>query len=228
MSEQPVIRITDVSKTYWNGDVPIPAVQGVSLTILPGEFIALMGPSGSGKSTLMNVLAFLDAPTSGQYWFAGTNILNFDEEYRAVLRNQVLGFVFQQFHLLPRTTALDNVTLPLLYAGIKKREARQRAFVMLQKVGLEDRLYHRPNELSGGQQQRVSIARALVNHPTVVFCDEPTGNLDSTTSHEIMELIQSLNQEGTTIMMVTHAEDIAHYAKRRIHLRDGKIVEGEL
>lgn len=218
-----VIEIKKLTKTYWNGAVAIPAVRGITLTVESGDFLALMGPSGSGKSTLMNLLAFLDAPTSGEYRFVGTNILNFDENYRAELRNSVLGFVFQQFHLLPRTTALDNVTLPLMYAGIKKSDARTRAYDMLKKVGLADRVYHRPNELSGGQQQRVSIARALVNEPTVVFCDEPTGNLDSKTSHEIMELIQILNQEGKTIIMVTHAEEIAHYAQRRIFIRDGLI-----
>jgi putative ABC transport system ATP-binding protein len=218
-----VIRVVDLEKTYWNGDVAIPAVQGVSLEVQAVDFVALMGPSGSGKSTLMNLLAFLDAPTAGEYYFSGSSITDFDENYRATLRNQVLGFVFQQFHLLPRTTALENVALPLMYAGVKKRMARERAYDMLKKVGLKDRIYHKPNELSGGQQQRVSIARALINNPTVIFCDEPTGNLDSTTSREIMQFIQSLNQEGKTIIMVTHAEEIADYATERILMRDGKI-----
>lgn len=221
----PVIEIKKLTKTYWNGLVAIPAVRGVTLTVEAGDFLALMGPSGSGKSTLMNLLAFLDAPTSGEYRFQGMDILDFNENYRAELRNRVLGFVFQQFHLLPRTTALDNVILPLMYAGVKKTEARGRAYEMLKKVGLADRIYHRPNELSGGQQQRVSIARALVNEPTVLFCDEPTGNLDSKTSHEIMELIQALNQEGKTIIMVTHAEEIAAYAQRRVLIRDGVIAQ---
>ena len=218
-----VIRIEDLVKTYWNGTLEVPALQGVDLVVTEGEFVALMGPSGSGKSTLMNVLAFLDAPTSGSYWFSGQNITSFSDAYRADLRNAVLGFVFQQFHLLPRTTALDNVALPLLYAGVKKKLARERAYAMLKKVGLADRIYHKPNELSGGQQQRVSIARALVNNPTVLFCDEPTGNLDTKTSHEIMELIRSLHKEGKTIIMVTHSDEIADYASRQIVLRDGKI-----
>ncbi|MBI2415406.1 MAG: ABC transporter ATP-binding protein [Candidatus Kerfeldbacteria bacterium] len=220
-----IIRITTLTKTYWNGAVAIPAVQGVDLTVRPGEFIALMGPSGSGKSTLMNLLAFLDAPSSGSYWFAGNNITDFSEDYLADLRNSVLGFVFQQFHLLPRTTALDNVALPLLYTGVKRKQARLRAAELLQKVGLGDRVYHRPNELSGGQQQRVSIARALVNNPMVLFCDEPTGNLDTKTSGDIMKLISQLHHEGKTIIMVTHAEEIADYAERRVQLRDGKIVQ---
>lgn len=219
-----VIKVVDLVKTYWNGAVAIPALQGINLAVDDGEFLALMGPSGSGKSTLMNLLAFLDAPTSGEYWFAGTNITQFDDNYLATLRNSVLGFVFQQFHLLPRTTALDNVALPLLYVGIRKKIAREQAFMMLQKVGLEDRIYHRPNELSGGQQQRVSIARALVNNPTVLFCDEPTGNLDSKTSEEIMELISQLHQEGKTVIMVTHSDEVAQYADRTILMRDGKIV----
>ncbi|EKD76445.1 MAG: ABC transporter, ATP-binding protein [uncultured bacterium] len=223
-ADQPVIRVINLEKTYWNGSVAIPAVRGVSLTVKAGDFVALMGPSGSGKSTLMNLLAFLDAPSAGEYFFSGTSITDFDENYRATLRNQVLGFVFQQFHLLPRTTALENVALPLMYAGIKKRVAKERAYEMLKKVGLKDRIYHNPNELSGGQQQRVSIARALINNPTVIFCDEPTGNLDSTTSHEIMELIKELNHEGKTIIMVTHAEEIAEYAHTRILMRDGKII----
>lgn len=219
-----VIRVVNLEKTYWNGAVAIPAVRGVSLSVNAGDFVALMGPSGSGKSTLMNLLAFLDAPSAGEYYFAGDNITDFDENYRATLRNQVLGFVFQQFHLLPRTTALENVALPLQYAGVKKHLAKDRAYDMLKKVGLKDRIYHRPNELSGGQQQRVSIARALINNPTVIFCDEPTGNLDSTTSQEIMELISALNQEGKTIIMVTHAEEVAQYARTRILMRDGKII----
>ncbi len=218
-----VIRIEHLVKTYWNGTLEVPALRGIDLVVTKGEFVALMGPSGSGKSTLMNVLAFLDAPTSGNYWFSGQNITSFSDSYRAELRNAVLGFVFQQFHLLPRTTALDNVALPLLYAGVKKKLARERAYIMLKKVGLSDRIYHKPNELSGGQQQRVSIARALVNNPTVLFCDEPTGNLDTKTSHEIMELISNLHQEGKTIIMVTHSDEIADYASRQIVLRDGLI-----
>lgn len=223
MADSPLIAITKLTKTYWNGDVPIPAVRGVSLEIANGEFVALMGPSGSGKSTLMNLLAFLDAPSSGEYKFNGANIVEFNEDYRAELRNAVIGFVFQQFHLLPRTSALDNVALPLLYAGKSKREARERAYAMLQKVDLENRIYHNPNELSGGQQQRVSIARALVNTPKVIFCDEPTGNLDSKTSVEIMKIFQKLHTEGTSIIMVTHEPDMAEYAGRVIHMKDGEL-----
>lgn len=218
-----VIKVVGLSKSYSNGIVVVPALSDINLTIHAGDFLALMGPSGSGKSTLMNLLAFLDAPTNGEYWFAGTNITSFGENYRAELRNSVLGFVFQQFHLLARTTALDNVALPLLYAGVKKRPAREQAYQLLNKVGLGDRIYHKPNELSGGQQQRVSIARALVNNPTVLFCDEPTGNLDSKTSTEIMTLISQLHHEGKTVIMVTHADDVAAYASHTIQLLDGKI-----
>lgn len=204
--------------------MPIPAVREVDLDIEEGSFIALMGASGSGKSTLMNVLAFLDAPTEGSYQFAGQDIEVFTEDYRAELRNAVIGFVFQQFFLLPRTSALDNVVVPLLYAGVRRQTARERAFAMLKKVGLEDRVYHNPNELSGGQQQRVSIARALVNNPTVLFCDEPTGNLDSHTTEEIMKILTGLNQEGKTIIMVTHEADVAAYADSIIHMKDGQLI----
>ena len=171
----------------------------------------------------MNLLAFLDAPSSGDYTFSGMSIKEFDEDYRAELRNAVIGFVFQQFHLLPRTSALDNVALPMLYAGTRKRAARERAYEMLSKVGLGDRIYHNPNELSGGQQQRVSIARALVNDPRVIFCDEPTGNLDTKTSVEIMEIFKALHDEGKTLIMVTHEPDMAKYASRVVRMRDGKI-----
>lgn len=221
---EPLIHIRKLTKTYWNGEVAIPAVRGVDLDIVPGEFLALMGPSGSGKSTLMNILAFLDAPSSGTYQFSGINITEFDDDYLAELRNAVLGFVFQQFHLLPRTTALDNVALPLLYAGTAKKNAREAAYEVLKKVGLEHRIYHKPNELSGGQQQRVSIARALVNNPKVLFCDEPTGNLDSATSTEIMDIFHALHKEGKTIIMVTHEPDIAEHAQYIIRMRDGKII----
>lgn len=219
-----LVEIKQLTKTYWSGSVAVPAVRGVDLTINEGEFVALMGPSGSGKSTLMNLLAFLDAPTSGQYTFAGRDITAFDEDYLAELRNAVIGFVFQQFHLLPRTTALDNVCLPLLYAGVRKSVARVKAADLLEKVGLADRMYHRPNELSGGQQQRVSIARALVNDPMLLFGDEPTGNLDSKTSVEIMNIFTALHAEGKTIIMVTHENDIAAYAERIITLKDGVII----
>lgn len=218
-----IISVRNLKKTFYNGDVAIRAVRGVDLDVAEGDFIAIMGASGSGKSTMMNMLAFLDEPTSGSYKFGGTDIEEFSEEYRADLRNATLGFVFQQFHLLPRTTALDNVRLPLMYAGMRKRAQVQAAEEALKIVGLEHRMDHTPNELSGGQQQRVSIARALVNNPQILFCDEPTGNLDSTTTFEIMDLIADLHAQGRTIIMVTHEDDVAAYAERVIHMRDGVI-----
>lgn len=218
-----IISVRNLKKTFYNGDVAIRAVRGVDLDIQEGEFVAIMGPSGSGKSTFMNMIAFLDAPTSGDYQFDGYDIDEFSEEYRAELRNHTLGFVFQQFHLLPRTTALDNVRLPLMYAGMKKRAQIQAAEEALKIVGLENRMDHTPNELSGGQQQRVSIARALVNNPKLVFCDEPTGNLDSVTTFEIMDLLADLHDQGRTIIMVTHEDEVAEYAERVIHMRDGEI-----
>ncbi|MCW1929979.1 MAG: ABC transporter ATP-binding protein [Candidatus Kerfeldbacteria bacterium] len=220
----PLIRLEHIAKSYDLGEVTVHALRDISLTINEGEFVALMGPSGSGKSTLMNVLAFLDSPTQGSYQFSGTNIESFDEEYLADLRNTVIGFVFQQFHLLPRTTALDNVRLPMQYAGVKKAEQIERAQAAIEKVGLGSRMYHKPNELSGGQQQRVSIARALVNNPKVLFCDEPTGNLDSKTSVEVMNILSALHTEGKTIIMVTHEHDIAEFAQRTIHIKDGEII----
>lgn len=220
-----LIKVHRLKKIYnTGGDVGIAAVRDVDLTIAEGDFVALMGPSGSGKSTLMNLLAFLDAPTSGEYEFAGMNIATFDADYRAELRNNLIGFVFQQFHLLPRTTALENVRLPLVYAKVRRSEQIERAYEMLKRVGLAERIYHRPNELSGGQQQRVSIARALINNPKVIFCDEPTGNLDSRTSIEIMEIIKTLHAEGRTIIMVTHESNIAQYAARILHMKDGQIL----
>ncbi|MDP3970845.1 MAG: ABC transporter ATP-binding protein [bacterium] len=221
----PIIHIRRLTKTYWNGDVAIPAVRGVDLDIEEGDFVSLTGPSGSGKSTLMNLLAFLDAPDSGTYQFGGQDITAFDEDYRAELRNAVIGFVFQQFFLLARTTALDNVAMPLMYAGKKKRQAREQAYDVLQKVSLEHRIYHNPNELSGGQQQRVCIARALVNNPRIIFCDEPTGNLDSKTAKEIMDIFDKLNDEGKTIVMVTHEPSIAKHAKTQLCMKDGKMTE---
>lgn len=219
-----LIQVSNLTKTYWNGEVPIHALRGVNLTVRQGDFLAIMGPSGSGKSTLMSLLAFLDIPTSGQYEFSGHDITSFDENYLAELRNATIGFVFQQFHLLPRTDALENVRLPMLYAGIKKPEQIKRATAALKKVGLANRMDHTPSELSGGQQQRVSIARALVNNPTILFCDEPTGNLDTPTAHEIMRIIGELHKEGKTIIMVTHEDEIAAHAERTVHMKDGKII----
>lgn len=223
MAATALIHVENLRKTYMAGDVAVHALRGVDVTIAEGSFVAIMGASGSGKSTLMNLLAFLDAPTSGTYEFAGMNITSFDEDYLAELRNATIGFIFQQYHLLPRTNALDNVRLPLMYAGVPRRTQRERAYAMLQKVGLDNRWAHNPNELSGGQQQRVSIARALVNDPKVLFCDEPTGNLDSQTAHEIMEILSTLHHEGRTIVMVTHEDDIAKYAEHIIHMKDGKL-----
>lgn len=223
-SRETLIQVNNLTKTYWNGEVPIHALRGVDLTVRQGDFLAIMGPSGSGKSTLMSLLAFLDVPTSGQYEFSGNDITSFDENYLAELRNATIGFVFQQFHLLPRTDALENVRLPMLYAGIKKSEQVKRATAALKKVGLANRMEHTPSELSGGQQQRVSIARALVNNPTILFCDEPTGNLDTPTAHEIMRIIGELHKEGKTIIMVTHEDEIAAHAERTVHMKDGKII----
>lgn len=223
-SRETLIQVTNLTKTYWNGEVPIHALRGVDLTVRQGDFLAIMGPSGSGKSTLMSLLAFLDVPTSGQYKFSGTDITSFDENYLADLRNATIGFVFQQFHLLPRTDALENVRLPMLYAGVRKSEQITWATAALKKVGLANRMDHTPSELSGGQQQRVSIARALVNHPTILFCDEPTGNLDTPTAHEIMRILKDLHEEGKTIIMVTHEDEIAAHAERTVHMKDGKII----
>jgi putative ABC transport system ATP-binding protein len=219
-----VIEITDVRKTYDTGEVQVEALRGVSLRVISGEFVAIMGASGSGKSTLMNIIGCLDRPTSGVYCFDGKDTSRLSRTELAHLRNRKLGFVFQGFNLLKRQTALDNVELPLLYAGISAGERHRRGQEMLKIVGLSDRAHHLPNQLSGGQQQRVAIARALINDPAVVLADEPTGNLDSRTGKEIMEVFQRINREqGQTIVMVTHEADIAEYAKRQIVVKDGII-----
>jgi putative ABC transport system ATP-binding protein len=227
---QPVVKLTNIHKTYSNGEIEVRAVRGVSLDIQRGEFVALMGASGSGKSTLMNLLGCLDRPTSGSYHLDGIDVSGLDRNERADIRNQKLGFVFQGFNLLARTTALENVELPMLYAKkrIPTHEMRDRAMKALEIVGLGKRFDHYPSQLSGGQQQRVAIARALVNQPQVLLADEPTGNLDSKTSVEVMGVFQRLNDQGITILMVTHELDIAHYCKRNLILRDGVIVSDVL
>lgn len=216
-----VIKIRDIVKTYIMGTQEVHALKGISLDIYPNEYVALMGPSGSGKSTLMNILGCLDTPTSGQYWLDGEAVESLDDNELAAIRNRKLGFVFQSYNLLPRLSSLENVALPLVYAGIKPSERQERAAIALQRVGLDTRMDHKPNELSGGQRQRVAIARALVNDPSLLLADEPTGNLDSTTSYEIMEIFEQIYEEGNTILMVTHEPDIAEYSKRIIRLKDG-------
>jgi len=222
----PVIQLRDLVRTYQTGDVEVKAVRGVTLEIQRGEFVALMGASGSGKSTLMNLLGCLDRPTRGRYLLDGIDVSGLDRNERADIRNAKLGFVFQGFNLLARTTALENVELPMLYGArrLSGREIRDRALQALKTVGLAERADHYPNQLSGGQQQRVAIARALVNQPQVLLADEPTGNLDSKTSVEVMGVFQKLNEQGITILMVTHELDVAQYCKRNLILRDGKLV----
>ena len=223
-----VIKLENFSKTYYTGAVEVHAVRGVSLEIQPGEFVAVMGASGSGKSTLMNTVGCLDHPTGGKYWMDGVDIGELDRNELADLRNEKIGFVFQGFNLLSRTSALENVELPMLYArGIRGRDQEERAFKALESVGLLDRADHHPNQLSGGQQQRVAIARALVNNPKLLLADEPTGNLDTRTSIEIMGVFQSLNAQGMTVIMVTHELDIAHYSARIVVMRDGRVVTDE-
>ena len=226
----PIVKIEDLHKIYDSGEVPVHAVRGVSLDIYQKEFLALMGASGSGKSTLMNTLGCLDRPTRGRYLLDGVDVAQLDKNELADIRNQKLGFVFQGFNLLARTTALENVELPMLYGKRKmsSKQMRDRAMHCLEIVGLAKRFDHMPNQLSGGQQQRVAIARALVNEPQVLLADEPTGNLDSKTSIEVMGVFQKLNEQGITIVMVTHELDVAHYCKRNLILRDGVIVRDEL
>jgi putative ABC transport system ATP-binding protein len=218
-----VIKIRDIKRNFKMGQEILHVLKGINLDIQRGEYVALMGPSGSGKSTLMNILGCLDTPTSGEYELNGSNVSTMTDDQLAEIRNKEIGFIFQTFNLLPRTTALENVALPMIYAGIKKEERLQRATEVLKNVGLEDRMDHKPNELSGGQRQRVAVARALVNNPSIILADEPTGNLDTKTSIEIMNLIDQIHQGGNTVILVTHEEDIAMRAKRIIRLRDGLI-----
>jgi putative ABC transport system ATP-binding protein len=220
-----LIVAADLVKTYTMGDQTVHALRGVSLSIEAGDFVAIMGASGSGKSTLMNILGCLDRPTSGRYWLAGEEVEDMAPDALASIRNRRIGFVFQQFNLLPRTSALENVELPMVYAGVKPAERRTRAQAALDRVGLGARGGHTPSELSGGQQQRVAIARALVNQPSLILADEPTGALDSKTSEDIMRLLTDLNHQGMTVVLVTHENDIAAWARRRLVFRDGAIVE---
>ena len=222
-----LIEMVDIEKTYTVGEEKVRALRGVTFSIDRGEYVAIMGPSGSGKSTLMNLIGCLDTPNAGEYWLAGELVSDKDEDELARVRNREIGFVFQTFNLLPRATALHNVELPLVYAGVGADERRKRATEALERVQLGDRVQHRPNELSGGQRQRVAIARALVNQPAILLADEPTGNLDSTTSEEIMRVFEGLAEQGQTVIMVTHEADIAAHARRVILLRDGLVASDE-
>ncbi len=220
---KPIISLEVICKSYFMGKQEIPVLKGVTLNILKNEYVALMGPSGSGKSTLMNILGCLDSPTSGAYILNGSDVSKMPDDSLAEVRNKEIGFVFQQFNLLPRLTAAENVALPLVYAGIGKKQRTEIALEVLDKVGLAERSHHKPNELSGGQCQRVAIARALVNSPSLILADEPTGNLDSKTSIEIMDIFEAIQAAGNTVVLVTHEEDIANHAKRIVRLRDGLI-----
>ncbi len=222
-----VIEINEIKKFYHVGTEVVKALQGVTLSIMPGEYVAIMGPSGSGKSTLMNIIGALDTPTGGRYVLNGTDVSRLSDDSLAEIRNKEIGFVFQTFNLLPRYTALENAVLPLIYAGVSKHDRLERGKHVMDSVGLTDRMHHRPNEMSGGQRQRVAVARALINKPSIILADEPTGNLDSKTSVDIMRLFDEIHKQGNTIILVTHEEDIAQHAHRIIRLRDG-LIESDL
>lgn len=221
-----ILHLQDIRKSYYLGKQELPVLKGISMDIFKNEYVALMGPSGSGKSTLMNILGCLDSPTGGRYILNGKDVSRMADNELAAVRNKDIGFVFQQFNLLSRLSAAENVALPLIYSGINKKERMERAAAVLAKVKLEDRMHHKPNELSGGQCQRVAIARALINDPAIILADEPTGNLDSKTSHEIMDILGKIHSDGNTIVLVTHEEDISHFAHRIIRLMDG-IIESD-
>jgi putative ABC transport system ATP-binding protein len=221
----PVISLQNIHRVYHTGRVDVRALDGLDLTVEPGEFLAVVGPSGSGKSTLMNIVGCLDRPTEGHYLLDGTDIDELDDDGLAALRSRQIGFVFQSYNLLPRTTALDNVATPLAYQGVRRKEREARAREALERLGLGDRLTHEPAELSGGQQQRVAIARALVTEPAIILADEPTGNLDSTSGEEVMTILRELHGSGRTVLLITHDADVATFADRQVHVRDGRLVQ---